>query len=135
MKGMWLLMWLLINREIKFRYIVKHIAGGAIIPLTYALEQIECGEMDEFLLSGRYEILHRSQYTGLKDKNGKEIYEGDIVEYKDESSRVNRLVVKWNGIDASFDFGWVRTRYASTNGEVIGNIYENPDLLEDKNNE
>ncbi len=61
------------------------------------------------------------QYTGLKDKNGKEIYEGDIVEHLIGGT----LEVKW------LNHGW--TPFMSWHDvehyEIIGNIYENPELL------
>ena len=71
------------------------------------------------------------QYTGLKDKNGKEIYEGDII----KSQEFYPSVVKYDDDYAQFEAGGVNFLDASNHTlewEVIGNIYENPDLLEEK---
>ena len=78
------------------------------------------------------------QSTGLKDKNGKEIFEGDIVDYKGREA-----VVKWHGSYASFIYRfvdglqervseWEPLFLACYHFEIIGNIYENPELLEGK---
>ena len=90
------------------------------------------------------EHLELIQYTGLKDKNGKEIYEGDIVEYKttdgfDENDlyKEKRTIIY---IDGAFSPIYLSTRCLHTdedkllickNIEVIGNIYENPELLKE----
>jgi len=76
------------------------------------------------------------QYTGLKDKNGKEIYEGDILSFGNWSDTKKPCLFKvyWNAESASFDTWDLRHNkwggQLDAFSEVIGNIYENPELLE-----
>jgi len=72
------------------------------------------------------------QYTGLKDKNSKEIYEGDILQW------CNTTIVKTKWVVESTNGGWYPfIEQMLTNRpsgfEVIGNIYENPELLKADN--
>ena len=78
------------------------------------------------------------QFTGLKDKNGKEIFEKDIVDFKGR-----KAIVKWHGSYASFIYEFVDELQNRTTEwqplylsyyhfEIIGNIYENPEFLEEK---
>lgn len=78
------------------------------------------------------------QYTGLKDKNGKEIYEGDIVRImyhydsygRNETNELRNYQVKWWDKQGSWMMeGAKETFSGATESEVIGNIYENPDLI------
>lgn len=82
------------------------------------------------------------QYTGLKDKNGKEIYEGDIVKYNYNNQVYQDVYAKVEYSIAGFRLNadYIsrhlsrHIRIANTDYyEVVGNIYENPELLEVQN--
>ena len=80
--------------------------------------------------------IHLMQSTNLRDKNNEEIFEGDILDYNGR-----KVIVKWHGSFACFIYEFVdelknrttewKPLYLSYyHFEIIGNVYENPELLE-----
>jgi len=85
------------------------------------------------------------QFTGLLDRNGKEIYEGDIVKER-IFNRESWHIVYWNNKDARWDLRFsdnesipyishVHSFFVSGRCEVIGNTWENPEILEKGNDD
>lgn len=113
------------SREIKFRVWDKENKTMLVYPI-YELD-------GEGLKDDIYSEL--MQYTGINDKNGKEIYEGDILYTKLTDKMGNKaggtyLTVEFANYPAITGFN-VNLR-TTNNREIVGNIYENPELLEDK---
>lgn len=132
-------------RDIKFRVWDKetkhmHICGEDVHDtINFEIEtnrayyynlQNGCGSLRE---DSDYVLM---QYTGLKDKNGKEIYEGDIIKICAEGlggEAIGKIVydeydlafVLKNEVEELSECLW----YAEQQLEVIGNIYDNPELL------
>lgn len=78
------------------------------------------------------------QYTGIKDKNGKEIYEGDICADHNEYNPQDLIIIEWR--QGAFTgryhtnhsyISYIPCLASKTHIEIIGNIHENPELLED----
>lgn len=138
------------NREIKFRAWDKE-NKEMFTPIGYSYMDgyLTCiirdkrttqNKVTEYLDENWYEELREPEYgvelmqfTGLKDKNGKEIYEGDIIR---ENARKNwevKFDIEYGGFYpftyCSDGLGYECGRVEPEDCEIIGNIYENPKLL------
>jgi uncharacterized phage protein (TIGR01671 family) len=121
------------TREIKF----KQFINGKWHYWGFLEKGVFIGPANDTLSDGS--IVNSQQYTGLKDKNGVEIYEGDIVKTNDKYYPINS-VIYYAGVINEHDGDWdewyagfcledVDHTPLNTDCEVIGNIYENPELL------
>ena len=123
-------------REIKFRAwhkekkIMGEVLGIDILhkEIFFSNEDVDCYEHSDF------KDIELMEYTGLKDKNEKEIYEGDIVKLR---ANHGIGVIKYSDEWGAFVVEYIKPRplvvlgmnYYKEDIEVLGNIYKNPELL------
>lgn len=123
-------------KEIKFRAWDKELKKLSPVKSAEFIDKtwVTVFEDNESPRTIRWDRLEIMQYTGLKDRNGKEVYEGDLIKH---NGYIYEIVYNSGGftvkntdsktaVPASNDF------LANININVIGNIYENPELLEKK---
>lgn len=110
--------------------------------ITFFNDEVQMiSDVTDFYNWGEFNLM---QFTGLKDKNGKEIYEGDIVKYKygvntfTEVVTYNKYLAGFGLVDDDgyggtvFPFGELAEDVDFSSLEVVGNIYENPEFLEEE---
>lgn len=122
------------SRELKFRsWVNGHWVGWIPTCKTHGAYNASVVDTDGYTYEKENPFIVE-QYTGLKDKNGKEIYEGDIVFCKQCNEN---HVIEWSDNAACFDSWqsdgsgcvWFGESHEKINYTVIGNIHENPELL------
>lgn len=135
------------NREILFRG--QPIGKGGIWMVGIGAYKTHTAE--HLVLNAKgdcVEVVHLCQYTGLKDKNGKEIFEGDILKtprgfigevvFGRAEEECRHKVFGRMVIDCYTTYGWIFVRgdgYKCSiddellEGEIIGNVFSNPELL------
>lgn len=119
-------------REIKFRYVTQNRKNKNDYDLTYI--SLKALEINDFGIDrGNYndycDLIAVDEYTGLKDKNNKLIYENDIIQYdfeNDIKSGTHTELVTWNENDTGYYpfIRQVRFDYTIKNVLIIGNKYE-----------
>ncbi|WP_049532641.1 YopX family protein [Streptococcus pseudopneumoniae] len=113
-----------------------HIVDG----LYFDAREAEYVDDDNVLRFVGFKNIDLMQSTGLKDKNGKEIFEGDILAFKTDDEVIN-VKIFWDEKHALFMFRSEKyneeeplAELVEANTypfEIIGNVYENPELLEE----
>ena len=124
-------------REIKFRVwhkgkkIISEVFGIDILhkEIFFSNDDVDYCEISDF------KYIELMEYTGLKDKNNKEIYEGDIL-FESFGEKYYKVVFENGSFRAEFEVDFEEHSFdlidvVAQNCEVVGNIYENPELMEE----
>lgn len=136
----------------KFRYVFEKDFGGKI-GIRYKMPVFNLDDAVRSVFENKiieytnfdYKLIAKNQCTGLKDKNEKVIYEGDIVKYTSKKSKTNpekapytkNYKVVWQekytgyNLQSKEKVNCFNLGIMTDDIEVVGNIYENKELLED----
>lgn len=120
-------------REIKFKFLMEN---GEVTKPYYLRELIDSDSYINIECEYSSKIKQELQYTGLKDKNDVEIYEGDIIRVNkltyDKNNEFNTFIGIVEFYKGCFHMSIQKMLLLSygEDVEIIGNIYENPELLE-----
>ena len=114
------------NREIKFR--AWYMPFGSKEPMQEMLHRRASSILSFAEMNSDAYIVE--QFTGLKDANGKPIYEGDIVQFP-VLGKPHREIVAWSDMDSAFIIGMMYLSRFQPKMEVLGNVHTNLELLEE----
>ena len=134
----------LANRLLKFRIFDKNIPTYSEVmedkepsgQMLYDMDYLLNSDYFKHALEGKYPIM---QFIGMHDKNGKEIYEGDIILCNTKKGR-NVFTIEYvdfftyigfrmYGLNRRFHTPITHSRISNGSIEIIGNVFENPELL------
>jgi len=117
-----------LERKIKFRFFCP--------PASSFVEQYNYNGAVDDLFNYEDPTLVPSQYIGIEDINKKEVYEGDIITYQNSFNEAKKAVIQYRftsfvakliNAQSTLDFLFIHDLGPAV--EVIGNIFENPDLI------
>lgn len=122
--------------EIKIRYTWKHTGTGEIRHFIDYIENIECSQLLKvgIFMNPLWELLGRDLWTGWNDKNGNEIYKGDLI--SEDGSKPYEVIWQshageWimQSVLEGRGYRNMAYDYAQQFYEIIGNIYTSPELV------
>ena len=134
------------NKQIKFRAWIKTGSENYDYVKPMTVQQMIHSKKSTFSLAQLNDLVDFEQFTGMTDVNGKDIYEGDIIEFYGANKKIkvkkefgiivykaDRYGAGFNSIIQNKERGYGGINIAQD--IVVGNVHENPELLEAEDNE
>ena len=116
------------DRVIKFRYVFKNNISGVICSIIWTLDEIERGITEDYhFIDKAWDLVARDELTGLTDKNGVEIYGGDIIRHNGRMESVMRYIEEDAGfkiINKNHPMMHPSKKWFAQHVEKIGSIHD-----------